>query len=124
VQKDDEKNVMKKIGKISNLNGNKLVSTPRRRVARWFVLKPKIPIRVNFVGPCNGRCWYILWLFGLSCGYFVYLLVIWYIFPVLVCCTKENLATLAKSWPMAENCEYIMYIRALIQTYLYVPEQG
>jgi hypothetical protein len=30
------------------------------RVARWFVFKPKIPIWVNFGGPCNGKCWYIL----------------------------------------------------------------
>jgi hypothetical protein len=30
------------------------------RVARWFVFKPKIPIRVNFGGPLNGKCWYIL----------------------------------------------------------------
>jgi hypothetical protein len=25
------------------------------RVARWYIFKPKIPIWVNFVGPCNGR---------------------------------------------------------------------
>jgi hypothetical protein len=31
--------------------------------------------------------WYILWLFGIFVGYLVY------IFPVLVCCTKKNLAT-------------------------------
>jgi hypothetical protein len=30
------------------------------RVARWFVFKPKIPIWVNFGGPLNGKCWYIL----------------------------------------------------------------
>jgi hypothetical protein len=28
--------------------------------ARWYVFKPKIPIWVNFGGPCNGRCWYFL----------------------------------------------------------------
>jgi hypothetical protein len=27
------------------------------RVARWFVLKPKILIWVNFRGSCNWRCW-------------------------------------------------------------------
>jgi hypothetical protein len=27
------------------------------RVARWFVLKPKIQIWVYFGGSCNGRCW-------------------------------------------------------------------
>jgi hypothetical protein len=30
------------------------------------VFKPKIAIWVNFGGKCNGRCWYILWTFGLS----------------------------------------------------------
>jgi hypothetical protein len=36
------------------------------RVARWYVFKPKIQIWVNYVGPGNGRCWYILWPFGQS----------------------------------------------------------
>jgi hypothetical protein len=31
--------------------------------------------------------WYILWPFGIFYGYLV-------LFPVLVCCTKNNLATL------------------------------
>jgi hypothetical protein len=80
--------------------------TFRRRL--WFctglpdcIFKQKIPIGVNFGGSRNGRCWYILWPFGLFT-------VIWYIlwqfgrfygylvdfFPVLVCFTKKNLATL------------------------------
>jgi hypothetical protein len=33
-------------------------------VARWFVIKPKIQIWVNFVGSWNGMCWYILWTLG------------------------------------------------------------
>jgi hypothetical protein len=33
--------------------------------------------------------WYILWTFGIFCGN-----LIWCIFPVLVFCTKKNLATL------------------------------
>jgi hypothetical protein len=32
--------------------------------------------------------WYICWPFG------IFYIGIWYIFPVLVCCTKKNLATL------------------------------
>jgi hypothetical protein len=36
----------------------------------------------------------ILRLFGILCGHLVYFRVIWYIIPVLVCCTKINLATL------------------------------
>jgi hypothetical protein len=57
------------------------------RLARWYIFKPKIPIwektlwnmLVNVMA-----IWYILWSF-------------WYIFPVLVRCTKKNLATL-NSW--------------------------
>jgi hypothetical protein len=73
------------------------------RVARWHIFKPKIPICVNF-GGWNGRCfvylvyfvsiWYILCPFGIFCVHLVYFEVICYIFPVLVCCTNKNLATL------------------------------
>jgi hypothetical protein len=67
------------------------------RVARWFVYKPKIPFCVNFGGSCNKKIgifydhlvylrpletfWHILWSFGIFP-------------PVLVCCSKKNLATL------------------------------
>jgi hypothetical protein len=58
-------------------------------------------------GLCNGKCWYILWPFG------IFLKAIWYIlwsFGIfygdlvyfthsLVCCTKKNLATLTKIRP-------------------------
>jgi hypothetical protein len=70
-------------------------------VARWLLFKPKIIFWVNFVGSCNGIYWYILWLFGIPyshleffCGHLLYLFVIPYTFPVLVCCAKKNLATL------------------------------
>jgi hypothetical protein len=29
-------------------------------VAKWHIFKPKIPIRVNFGEPWNGKCWYVL----------------------------------------------------------------
>jgi hypothetical protein len=38
--------------------------------------------------------WSILQLFGIVGDRWVYFMVIGYIFPVLVCCTKKNLATL------------------------------
>jgi hypothetical protein len=38
--------------------------------------------------------WSILRPIGIFYGHLVYFLVVWYIFPVLVCCTKKNLATL------------------------------
>jgi hypothetical protein len=72
----------------------------------------KIQIWVNFGGPCSGRCWYILWTFGLCTlrplvifyghlvyalyGHLLYFMDIWYIFPILVCCTNNNLATLVR----------------------------
>jgi hypothetical protein len=47
--------------------------------------------------------WYIMRPFGIFCGNLVYFVAIWYIvwlfgifIPVLVCCTKKNLATLIK----------------------------
>jgi hypothetical protein len=47
------------------------------RVARWFVLKPKIQIWVNFRGSCNGRCWYIFWTLGPFHGLLLYFMDIW-----------------------------------------------
>jgi hypothetical protein len=71
---------------------------------RWYIFEPKIPIWVKLGGSCNGiwstyfkDIWYILWQFGIFCGILVYFVAIWYIFPVLVCCTKKNLAVLLRS---------------------------
>jgi hypothetical protein len=58
------------------------------RVARWFIFKPKFLIWVIFGVPLIGKCRYI---YNRHSGY---CMVIWYIFPVLVSCTKKNLATL------------------------------
>jgi hypothetical protein len=53
------------------------------RVARWFVFQPKIPIWVNFGGPKNRKCWYILRSFGIfygqCCGNLVHFPSFWYI---------------------------------------------
>jgi hypothetical protein len=38
--------------------------------------------------------WNILWTFGIFNDHFVQFVLIWYIFLVLVSCTKKNLATL------------------------------
>jgi hypothetical protein len=63
--------------------------------------KSKIPFWVNFLGACTGRGWFILWPFWyilqpfvIFYDHLVYFLVIWYVFPVLVCFNKKNLATL------------------------------
>jgi hypothetical protein len=39
--------------------------------------------------------WNILWRFGIFYVRLVHFVLIWYIFPVLVSCTKKNLATLS-----------------------------
>jgi hypothetical protein len=52
----------------------------KSRDARWHIFKPKIPIWLNFGRSCNGRCWSILWPFGIGIlrpfgifyGYLVY----------------------------------------------------
>jgi hypothetical protein len=72
------------------------------RVARWYIFKPKIKIGVIFGVSCNGRFWNISWTFGPFYSHLIYLIdigyLLWYIgkiFPVLVGCTKKNLATLS-----------------------------
>jgi hypothetical protein len=54
-----------------------------RRTLEWKMLKYFISF------------WNILRTFGIFCDHFVHFVLIWYIFPVLVSCTMENLATLA-----------------------------
>jgi hypothetical protein len=49
------------------------------RVARRYFFKPKIPIWVNFGGPWNGKCWSILWPFGIYYGNSVYFMAIWWV---------------------------------------------
>jgi hypothetical protein len=46
------------------------------RFARWYIFKPKIPIWINFVGPFNGKCWYILLPFALSYSHLVFFVAI------------------------------------------------
>jgi hypothetical protein len=74
------------------------------RVARWYVFNPKIQIWVNFRGSCNGKCWYILWPFGISYSHMVYFIAIRYIgwlfgivCTVLVCCGRKHLAALTQT---------------------------
>jgi hypothetical protein len=50
----------------------------------------KSQIGVNFGGPLNGKCWYILWPFGIFYGRLVQYVVISYIFPNLVCLDQEK----------------------------------
>jgi hypothetical protein len=71
------------------------------RVARCFILKPKIPIWANFWGPSMKKCWYILWPFGVFYRHLGNIITIWYIlcwfgtfYPVWVSSTKKYLATL------------------------------
>jgi hypothetical protein len=70
------------------------------RVARWYIFKPKIQIWVNFERP--AMVYYYSHLvkvrpFGTFYDHLVYVHPFWYIFPVVFCCTKKNLATLLAS---------------------------
>jgi hypothetical protein len=59
-----------------------------------YILIPKIPIWVFFGGHWNGKCWCILWPFGIFHEHLVILLSFGIIFPDLVNCMKKDLATL------------------------------
>jgi hypothetical protein len=50
----------------------------QERVAR-YILKPKIPIWVNFGGPLIGKCRYLLWPIGIFDGHLGYFIATWYI---------------------------------------------
>jgi hypothetical protein len=63
------------------LSKNRTSVATESRVARLYILKPKIPIWVNIGGSCSGTRWYMLWSFGQFSGYLVYFVAIWYIFP-------------------------------------------
>jgi hypothetical protein len=79
--------------KISKLLHKCVVTYVFCRAARWHIFKPRNPSLGTFMGSCNGRCWSILWPFGLFYGHLVYFKDLWYIFSVLVCSANENLAT-------------------------------
>jgi hypothetical protein len=98
-----------------------IVTGLQRRVARWHIFKPKIPILVNFGGYCNGSCWFdfmAIWStvgsFGIFYGHLVYFMSIWYILwsfgtfcGNLVNFPKKNLATLlqrAKCLRQSQAC--------------------
>jgi hypothetical protein len=82
------------------------------RVARWYIFTPKIPVWVNFGRSCNGRCYYILWPLDIFYGqlvnfmtiWYVHCVVLWYIYSVLVCCTKKNLAALVEQDSSTLKC--------------------
>jgi hypothetical protein len=66
-------------------------------VARWFVFVPKIPIWVYYGGPLELKMLVYFMTFrnilrplGLFHFRLVQFVVIWYIFPVLVCLDQEK----------------------------------
>jgi hypothetical protein len=48
----------------------------------------------KFQRTLDGKFWYILWPIAIFYRHLGYFMTIWHIFPVLVSCTKRNLATL------------------------------
>jgi hypothetical protein len=69
----------------------------RTRVARRHTFKPNIPIWVSFGGSCNGRCWFILWPFGLFYGHLINYVTIWYILWLLVYFSRFGMLLKEKS---------------------------
>jgi hypothetical protein len=70
---------------------NITISITLLRFARWYICIQKIQIWVYFGGPRNGKGSYVYdisWQFGIYHGNTIY-------FPVLVCRTTKNLATLS-----------------------------
>jgi hypothetical protein len=49
------------------------------RVARWIILRPKIPILAYFWNPYNGKFGYILWPFRYFWVNLLYFTSMWYI---------------------------------------------
>jgi hypothetical protein len=89
----------------------------RVAIARWFVFKPKTPILGKFWRVLQWKSWYILWPFGLFNCNWKYFMAIWYIlwsfgifFPVLVFCTKKNLATLFQTQQTVRSLKPVQYV--------------
>jgi hypothetical protein len=63
------------------------------RVARWFIIVPKIPIWAYLGEPRRGKCWYVLLPFGIFIMWFcLWSFGIFFQFGYVG--TKKNLATL------------------------------
>jgi hypothetical protein len=57
--------------------------------------------------------------FDIFYGHLAYFLAIWYIFPVLVCCSKKNLATLLETMvlPNSEKCLAEFFITDFVEAH-------
>jgi hypothetical protein len=81
------------------------------------VFKPKIQIWVNFGGSCTGIFWHILWTLGpfyeLSLYFWTFGIVSGNLvfFPVLVFCTKKNLATLIEALELCIHRLKMLWLR-------------
>jgi hypothetical protein len=64
------------------------------RVTRVFIFLLKLPIWVYFGGSWNGKCWYILWPFGIFNSHMACFMAVWYCLCsfgiVLVCLDLEK----------------------------------
>jgi hypothetical protein len=61
--------------------------------------------------------WYILWPFGLYYGHFVHLMAFGSNSPGLVCCAKNNLATLSETTNIPEEVRHVsstLFLQLLI----------
>jgi hypothetical protein len=81
------------------------------------IFQTKNPNLVKFLRDLQLKLasWSILLPFGIFCGKLVYFMVIWYIFPVLVCCTKTNMATLLWDVSLAREKKRLKYFLVTIR---------
>jgi hypothetical protein len=101
------------------------------RVARWFICKPKNPnfgilwkadLGMESFGTLHGNLahfviiWYVVW-------HFQHFAAVWSILPILVYCTKENLATLIARLPKILNVAFstssCTVFHCIVQCYLF-----
>jgi hypothetical protein len=68
----------------------------------YLILKPKIPISVYF-GNCNGKCWFILWPFGICTA------------SLNICGQLENFTV---NWNILRSIGIFYYILEIFWSYL------
>jgi hypothetical protein len=89
------------IADTSDANSHFVAVVTTSRVARWYILKPKVPILIYFGRSWTGKICNIyghlvnLWVFGIFSGIWVLICQFWYLVP-------KYLATLTTSTTVSE----------------------
>jgi hypothetical protein len=80
------------------------------------IFKPKIPIWLNYSGPGNGKCWNILWPFGIFYGHLAYFMAIWHIlwpFGIFYGHLAYFMAIMYILWPFGIFYGHLVYFVAI-----------